>query len=134
MKVAEEIKGAIELDIRPFSDPDKYFEAVFQAKDLDTLAAIVRNNVGEPLKPPGKRAKLPKNVTALVSNIGGLRIEQSFYFKQEENGEYIYVALWPWQSDSSKITVKIGKGRCIICGVYARQWSGLRISAIRKMS
>lgn len=110
MKLVDEIKEALELEVRKSSDADGYFEAVFQSKDLDTLSTIVKNTAGEPLKPPAKRVKFAKHVQEVVDLIGGVRREQSFYLKEEANGEYIYVALWPWESDLSKITLKIGKG------------------------
>ena len=111
MKLVEEIKEALELKIRTSpSDDNEYFEAVFQSKDVDTLSALLRKNIGEPLKLPGKGAKVPGYINRLVKNIGTIRREQSFYLKRDENGEYVYVMLWPWQSDPSKITLKIGKG------------------------
>ncbi len=111
MELVDEIKKAMELaEIRSSEDPDKYFEAVFRAKDLDTLLSLLRKNIGESLKSPGKGVRFSKDIDELVDNMGGLRPEQSFYFRQEANGEYIYAALWPWQSDPSQITLKIGKG------------------------
>ena len=111
MKLVDEIREALELEVRVYSDADSYFEAVFQSKDLDTLASILRNNVGEPLKPPGRNVKFPGHIQKLVDLVGGIRHEQSFYLKEETNGEYMYAALWPWQSDPSKITLKIGRGK-----------------------
>ena len=111
MKLADEIKKAVELEVRPSETGDNYFEAVLQSKDLNALLSILGQHVGDSLKSPGKRVKFPKNVNKLVDSIGGLRPDQSFYFKQETNGEYIYVALWPWQSDPSKTTLKIGTGQ-----------------------
>ena len=110
MKLADEIKKAIELEVRPSEGEDNYFEAVLQSKDLDALLPILGQYVGNSMKSPGKRAKFPRDINKLVNSIGGLRPEQSFYFKQDDNGEYTYVALWPWQSDPSKITLKIGTG------------------------
>jgi hypothetical protein len=111
MKLIEDIKKALELKVRVSFDADIYFEAVLQSKDLDTLLALLREAIGEPLKPPGKQVRFPKKINKIVELIGGVRREQSFYLKEEADGKYIYVALWPWQSDLSKITLKIGRGR-----------------------
>lgn len=111
MKLIDDIKGAMELEVRTTSDAHEYFEAVFEAKDLDALSSLVKNTLGEPLKPPGKDMRLPRKVQELLDQMGGIRREQSFYLKEEETGEYVYVALWPWQSDPSKITLKLGKGK-----------------------
>jgi len=111
MKFIDDIRKAIELEVRESSDPAEYFEAVFWSKDLDTLSLLLRDTIGEPLKPPGKKVKIPKHINSIVNLIGGIRPEQSFYIKEEANGEYTYVVLWPWQSDPSRITLKIGIGR-----------------------
>ena len=49
-----------------------------------------------------------KKIQKIVDLIGGLRREQSFYVKDEGADKYMYVALWPWQSNPSKTTIKIG--------------------------
>lgn len=108
MKVVDEIKGALELEIRASSDANEYFEAVLMAKDLAKLASILKENLGEPLKPSGKEVKFDKGIQKIADLIGGLRREQSFYIKSESGNKYIYAALWPWQSNPSRITLKIG--------------------------
>lgn len=110
MKLLEEIKKTMELEVRSPSDTKLLFEAVFQSKDLDKLLELLRKHIGEPLKPPGKRVRFARDVAKIVDSIGGIRTEQSFYIKKEETGEYVWAALWPWQSDPSRITLKINKG------------------------
>lgn len=110
MKLIDDIKNSLELEVRITSGAHEYFEAVFQTKDLNKLSGLVKCVLGEPLKPPGKDVKFPQHVQKLLDMIGGIRREQSFYLKEGANGEYVYVALWPWQSDPSKITLKIGRG------------------------
>ena len=109
MKLIDDIKESLKLEVRISSDAHEYFEAVFQTEDLNVLLGLVKDAVGEPLKPPGKEVKFPKHIQKLVDLIGGIRRAQSFYLK-EANGKYVYVALWPWQSDPSRITLKIGRG------------------------
>ena len=108
MKLADEIQKAMEVEVRA-SEADEYFEAVFEAKDMEKLSTVAKAALGEPVKPPGKNVKLAADVEELVESMGGLRREQSFYFKKE-NGGYTYMALWPWQSNPSKITLKMGIG------------------------
>ena len=112
MRLVEEIKKMMELEVRQSPEEvDFNFEAVFKSEDLDKLLMILRNNIGEPLKPPRIQAKLSKDAREIIDLMGGIRYEQSFYLKQEANGEYLCVALWPWQSDPSRITLKIRRGR-----------------------
>jgi hypothetical protein len=39
--------------------------------------------------------------------MGSLRLEQSFYYKEEKN-RVVYAALWPWGSNPNKVTLKSG--------------------------
>ena len=110
MKLIEDIKGTMELEIRLSPEADLRFEAVFRSEELDILLTLLGKNVGEPIKPLGARVKLPKEAREIVDRMGGMRPEQSFYLKKEPDGNYLYIALWPWQSDPSKITLKIAKG------------------------
>jgi hypothetical protein len=110
MRLIEEVTKTIELDVRVSSGTYEYFEAVFQTKDLDALLILLKNSFGEPLKPAGKTVGFSRNEKKILGLIGGIRREQTLYLKEETGGEYIYAALWPWQIDPSKITLKIGKG------------------------
>ncbi|MDP3790037.1 MAG: hypothetical protein Q8R48_06525 [Candidatus Omnitrophota bacterium] len=108
MKIIDDIKSAVDLEIRTSADAHEYFEAVFMSKDMEKLASILKENMGDPLKPAGKNVRFDRNIQKIVDIIGGLRREQSFYVKDEGADKYMYVALWPWQSDPSKTTLKIG--------------------------
>lgn len=108
MKIVDDIKGAMDLEIRTPSDSKEYFEAVFMSKDIVKLTSILKEGMGDPLKPAGKNVRFDRNIQKIVDLIGGLRREQSFYVKDEGAGRYMYVALWPWQSNPSRITLKTG--------------------------
>lgn len=108
MKIVDEIKAALELEVRASSCADEYFEAVFMAEDTAKLSAILEKEFGKPLKPPLKNVRFTKEAQKVADLIGGLRREQSFYLKNETENRYFYAALWPWQSNPSKITLKIG--------------------------
>ena len=113
MELVDEIKGAMELEVRTQQDTGMFFEAVFQAKDLEKLLTLLQKCIGEPMKPAGKTVRFPRDVAKIVDSMGGIRREQSFYIKKEESGDYICAALWPWQSDPSKITLKMNKGNMV---------------------
>ncbi len=108
MKLVDEIKAALELEARTSSDAGDYFEAVFMAKDMARLSAILEKEFGKPLKPPLENVSFTKEARKIVDSIGGLRREQTFYLKSETENRYFYAALWPWESDPSKITLKMG--------------------------
>jgi len=110
MELIEEIKTKLDVEVREYSDEDEYFEAVVQAKDIEMLSDILKDSLGEPLKAPGENPKFPRHFSKLIALIGGIRADQSFYIKESDGGNFIFAALWPWQSDSSRVTLKMGWG------------------------
>jgi len=103
----DEIKEALSMEIRPNSQGSEYLEAVIDTKDIELLNSLLKRYLGPAAKERGKEANLPKEIEKLVDSFGGLREEQSFFYRQEGH-QVIYAALWPWESDPTKITLKSG--------------------------
>ena len=95
------------MEIRPNSQGLEYLEAVLQKKDLELLNSLLEKHLGPAAKEPGKEANLPKEIQKLVDSLGGLRKEQSFFYRQDDH-RIIYAAIWPWVSDPNKMTLKSG--------------------------
>jgi hypothetical protein len=107
MKMNEEIKENLSLEIRLDSQEPEYLEAVINNKDLGLLKSLLEKDLGPAAKEPGKKANLPTEIQEMVDALGGLRIEQSFFYRQD--GERVlFAALWPWESNPNKITLKSG--------------------------
>jgi hypothetical protein len=107
MSLIEEIKKTVRMEIRATSQGMEYLEAVITLEDLEALHALLRNHLGPAAKESGKEANFQKKIQDLVDSLGGLRIEQSFFYKQDRK-QVIYAALWPWRSDPNRITLKSG--------------------------
>jgi hypothetical protein len=107
MNMMEELKGTLRMEIRPNSQELEYLEAVLQTKDLELVHSLLKKHLGPAAKESGKEANLPKEIEELVDSLGGLRNEQSFFYKQDGR-QIIYAAIWPWQSNPNKITLKVG--------------------------
>jgi hypothetical protein len=107
MNVLEEIKKTVKMEIRPSSKGNEYLEAVVDAAELASLQSLLNKYLGAAAKEPGKEAKLPKEIKQLVDAMGGLRVEQSFYYKKE-GAKAVFAALWPWESNPKKVTLKAG--------------------------
>jgi hypothetical protein len=107
MNLIEAIKQTVQMEIRPNTEGVKYLEAVVDRKDLEVLHALLRKHLGPPAKESGKEEKFPQEIQRLVDSLGGLRIEQSFFYRKDGD-RLFYAALWPWQSDPYKITLKSG--------------------------
>jgi len=107
MNMIDELKEALSMEIRPNSQGSEYLEAVIDMKDIELLNSLLKRYLGSAAKERGKEANLPKEIEEFVDSLGGLRKEQSFFYRQEGH-QVIYAALWPWESDPTKITLKSG--------------------------
>lgn len=103
----EELKEKIPMEVRPNSEGDEYLEAVINKKNLKSLNTILVKYLGQPAKAPGRKAKFADRIAEIVEFFGGLRLEQTF-FCGEADGKIFYAALWPWQSDPERTTLKAG--------------------------
>jgi len=107
MNMVEEIRETLMMEIRPISQGLEYLEAVISKNDLDLLRSVLRKHLGPAAKESGKEANLPEEIQKVVDSLGGLRFEQSFFYRKDDD-EVTYAAIWPWQSDPDKITLKSG--------------------------
>ena len=73
------------------------------------LISLLKRHLGPAAKESGREATLPEEIEEFVDSLGGLRKEQTFFYRQEGH-QVIYAALWPWQSDPNQITLKSGVG------------------------
>ena len=107
MKMIEEIKENLSLEIRLDSREPEYLEAVVNNEDLGLLKSLLEKGLGPAAKEPGKKVNLPAEIQEMVDALGGIRMNQSFFYKQD--GERVlFAALWPWESNPNKITLKAG--------------------------
>ena len=107
MNMGTELRENLTMEIRPNSRGSGYLEAVTGRKDLELLKAIWTKHLGPAPKEPGIEANFSVGIRSLVNAIGGLRFNQSFFYRQEGNNIF-YAALWPWESNPEKITLKTG--------------------------
>lgn len=102
----EEIRNNVDMHIRPNSVGDEYLEAVIKKKDLDYINSILKKYLGSETKISFAKSYTPE-IQKTLDTIGGLRADQSFFFKKDD-GKIIFAALWPWETNPDKITLKIG--------------------------
>ena len=107
MNMIEEIKETFRMEIRSNSQGSEYLEAVINTKDIESLNSLLTRYLGSAAKERGKEADLPKEIDEFVESLGGLRKEQSFFYRRDGN-RVSYAALWPWESEPTKVTLKSG--------------------------
>ena len=110
MNMIAELRETLPMEIRPASEGVEYLEAVIQRKDLEQLMTVLAKHVGPAVKEPRGEAHFPTEIEGLVDSLGGLRLEQSFFYRREGDEKILYAALWPWVSNPEKITLKAGIG------------------------
>lgn len=98
------------MEIRPSSRGFEYLEAVIQKNDLELLKSLLMKHLGPAAREPGTEVGLPIGIHRLLDSMGGLRADQSFYYKQGNDGAVAFALLWPWASNTEKITLKAGNG------------------------
>ncbi len=113
MNMIEEIKQTLRMEIRPNSQGLEYLEAVIEKKDLEVLNSLLKKHLGSAAKESGKEANFPQEIQELVDSFGGMRIGQSSFYNKSSN-KVIYAALWPWQSNPNKITLKSGVSELVL--------------------
>lgn len=107
MEMIKEIRRIPGIEIRPTTREPEYFEAVIRKEDLELLLSILRRHLGPAVHEPGREVNLPIEIHRGVNAWGGLRIEQSFFYKKEDK-QVIFATLWPWVSNPNRVTLKCG--------------------------
>ncbi len=105
MTLFEEIKKSVPMEIRV--DSKEYLEGVVTRERLDLLQSVLAKYLGPVAKGPGENATFSPPIVKLVASLGGIRPEQTFYYKEEKN-RVVFAALWPWGSNPDRITLKSG--------------------------
>ena len=73
---------------------EEFVELVFQNDEIDEWFRIVSAFLGLPTKPEGQAPSVED--LAITSNTGGIRLEQTLFEKEFENGTII-AKFWPWK-------------------------------------
>jgi len=107
MNLIEEIRKTVWIEIRHNSKGLEYLEGVIDKKNLELFHSLLKKYLGPAAKESGKEAYLPREIQKIVDAWGGLRNEQSFFYRQE-GSKVIYASVWPWASNPDKMTLKCG--------------------------
>jgi hypothetical protein len=73
---------------------DEFVELVFHNEEIDDWYRIVSAFLGKPIKPEGQEPS--EKDLALTSNTGSIRLEQTLFEKEFDEGTII-AKFWPWK-------------------------------------
>ena len=112
----EPIKGLIaELqqtirfeELRKAARSGEYLEGVLLHKDLARCCELLAGVFGPPLKEFGKPLAFTPETKRTVDAVGGIRDNQCFFLAQRGAKPVAWAALWPWESDPTRLTLKVG--------------------------
>ena len=96
----------VELRTAPASD--SYLEAVLLRAHLEGCCRVLREALGPPVKDFGQAATFDAATQQAVDQVGGIRVEQCLFFATGERQQAGFAALWPWESDATRVTLKTG--------------------------
>lgn len=75
---------------------EEFIELVFNNEQISEWQRILAAFLGQPIKPEGQSPS-DKDL-AITADTGGIRVEQTLYEKEFEEG-IIIAKFWPWQDD-----------------------------------
>ena len=103
------LKQSIEfVELRTTHESECYFEAVLLRPHLSGCCDRLQQALGQPLKNFNQSVKFEPAIQRAVVLLGGVRIDQCLFFARGEGRQVAYAALWPWTSDATRITLKVG--------------------------
>ena len=96
------------LETRSAPASGEYLEVVIARQDLQTCYELLSQALGPPVKEFGKAARLERTMQKAVDQLGGIWLDQCLFLKSSEKTQVTYAALWPWASNATRITLKMG--------------------------
>lgn len=83
-------------------------EGVLLQQDLSRCKALLAEQLGPPVKDFGVVAKLDRPTAKTIEKLGGVWTNQCLFLSRIDAQSAIYAMLWPWGSDASRVTLKVG--------------------------
>jgi len=107
MALIGELKAAYKIKASDSGDPLLY-AGIVDSDLIGHITPMVEKYFGEPFNHAGKSTFFVNLTDAFSKAIGGIRKEQTVFRKKVSKSIYLYCAFWPWGSNPTKTTVRIG--------------------------
>jgi hypothetical protein len=85
-----------------------YLEVILAHQELQACCEVLTEALGPPTKEFGKVVRFAPPIQKAVDRLGGIRLDQCLFLKAAAPQQMIYASLWPWASDATRVTLKIG--------------------------
>ena len=96
------------IELRNASATEDVLEAVLLRDHLPRCYDLLAKTLGPPLKAFGEAVAFTPEARRTVDALGGIRMNQCFFLAQQGVKHIAYAALWPWESDPTRLTLKVG--------------------------
>ena len=103
------LRRDIPMELRSAAASGEYLEGVLFRPTLQRCYAILSEALGPPAKEFSQAAVFEPSIQMIIHALGGIQFEQCLFltpFPAEHC--FVYAALWPWASDASRVTLKVG--------------------------
>ena len=104
----EALRKAVPMVVRTAPPSGDYLEGVFSRGDLERCTMLLKETFGPPAKEFGAVPVFSQSLHPVITHLGGIRPDQCLFLRQREPEPIAYAALWPWASDATRITLKVG--------------------------
>ena len=108
--LVEALRKEVPMLVRSAPASGDYLEGVLPRQNLERCCATLTSALGPPIKEFSKAGTFEPAVQRLVDRLGGLRFDQCLFLKHGGDESVIYATLWPWASDATRLTLKVGLG------------------------
>ena len=107
-RLIETLKQSVPFVELRANSTDRYLEAVLLNAHVAGCCETLRQTLGSPVKDFGERVRFERELKQAVERLGGIQIDQCLFFTTGDQGQVAYAMLWPWASDQSRVTLKLG--------------------------
>ena len=104
----DSLRSSIPMVIRVAPASGDYLEGVMSRQELQRCYTLLAEAFGQPAKEFGQTTSFQREQQKLIDQLGGIRLDQCLFLKPGADGEVAYAALWPWASDATRVTLKVG--------------------------
>lgn len=107
-RLVNDLRERGSMDLRPDRRSPLIYSTVIGTQRVDELQKLVFGLLGPPFKPAGESAWWKNWFDPFVKSVGGIERAQTLYRRDLEGPFALYVAFWPWASEPTRCSLRVG--------------------------